>query len=158
MNIAIAITIMVMYIIVLCIANRQIPASLSEAVYNLPSLGSWLWVLVILAVAFLTMPTLIELASENTKFLGFLSCVALAFVAVCPLDPKQRTHKAHMIASYAAAILSQLLVAFNNPWLLLMWIPWVAAFIWITKDEKWRTAAFWATITCFVTTFTFYLI
>ena len=160
MNIIIAITLVTTYTLCLCVANRHIPRSISQAVFALPALGSWLWTLVIGATAALSMPTLIDISTEGSRFLAFLACAGLLFVAFCPLDPKGRdmSYGVHMAGAYTCAVCSQLLVAVNQPWLLLLWIPWAFAFVWITKDERWLTAPFWAEVTCFATTFAYALI
>lgn len=157
----IALAILMAYIMAVCITNRQIPASLSETVFFLPPGGSWLWTVVILAVAFLAVPTFIDKTADGVKFLAFLSCAALGFVAVCPLigsyghiDKQDQTYRIHMGAAYACGVLSQVAVIVTCPWFALWWLPWVAAFIWITKDRsKWQTATFWAEMTCFASTF-----
>lgn len=156
----IALAILVAYILAVCITNKQIPHSLSETVFFLHPEGSWLWTVTISAVAFLAVPTFIEKTAESVQFLAFLSCAALAFVAVCPLlgtygaiNKEDQTYKLHMGAAYACGSLSQIAIAVTCPWMLLWWVPWVAAFVWITKDGKWQTDIFWAEMTCFASTF-----
>lgn len=150
---------LVTYTLILCVANRQIPASISQAVYGLPVLGAGLWIIIVAAVTFLTMPTLLDLCSENTRFLAFFACVGLMMVAVCPLDKQSHdtSYRMHMAGAYICGICSQIVVSFNYPWLLFCWLPWAAAFVWITKQGKWRTMKFWAEVTCIVTTYLFIL-
>lgn len=156
----IALAILTAYILAVCITNKQIPHSLSETVFFLPAGGSWLWTVTIAAVAFLVVPTFIEKTAESVQFLAFLSCAALAFVAVCPLigsygniKKDEQTYKIHMASAYACGVLSQVAVVITCPWMMLWWLPWVAAFVWITKDRKWQTSIFWAEMTCFLSTF-----
>lgn len=166
-NIIIAVLILVAYIVTMCVVGKKIPDSLSQSVFFLPPGGAWLWTVVITVVSFLTVPTLIERSSENTQWMAFIAVFGLLLVAVCPLlpkkgtddqtDTKSPTYKIHIAGAVICAIMSQLDIAFNQPWLLLFWVPWAMAFVWFTKDGKWRTLTFWAEMTCFANTFTFIL-
>lgn len=159
-TIIIAITILVIYTVTLCVANKSIPNSLSQSVFMLSPSASWLWTLVMGFVAVAVMPKMLEVSGDNWKFLAFLSCIGLIFVALCPLSPRKDgiEYEVHMTGAWMCAVSSQILMAVCNSWLMLMWVPWVIAFIWITKDSKWRTKVFWAEWTCFPITFTFCLI
>lgn len=159
-TIIIAITILVIYTVTLCVLKKRIPNSLSQSVFMLPPSASWLWTLVIGFVAIAIMPKMLDVAGDNWKFLAFLSCIGLILVALCPLSPKKNSiqYQTHMIGAWMCAVSSQILITVNNTWLLLMWVPWLAAFVWITKDNEWRTKVFWAEWTCFPITFTFCLI
>lgn len=156
----IAITLLFAYTLTVCVVNRGIPSSLSATVYALPPMGAWLWTFIIGLVSGMTLPVILEIAPDNWKFLAFLSIVGLLFVAVCPLvkDKGDMTYKIHIAGAVICAVCSQILVGICNPWLLLMWVPWVAAFLWITKDGKWNTMTFWAEMTCFADTFTLCLL
>ena len=157
-NIAIAATLLATYILTLCVVQRRIPNSVSQTVFLLPYAGKWLWTVVVAAVAFLTMPTFIDRTAENVQFLAFFACAGLLVVAVCPLIPHVEnattykdapTYRIHVAGAYTSAVASQLVVAYCQPWTLLMWLPWFAAFVWISKDTHWRTSPFWAEITAF---------
>jgi hypothetical protein len=112
------------------------------------------------AVAYLTMPALILQTPESYQFLGFISCAALAVVAACPLIPNKgdMAYKVHTVAAVVCAVCSQIIVALSCWLLLLLWIPWIFAFAWITKDHAWRTQTFWAEMTCFTISFIYVLI
>lgn len=159
-TIIIAITILVIYTVTLCVANKRIPNSLSQSVFMLSPSASWIWTLVIGFVTIAVMPKMLEVSGDNWKFLAFLSCIGLIFVALCPISPRKDgiEYEVHMTGAWMCAVCSQLLVAVTKLWLMALWIPWVIAFIWITKDSKWRTKVFWAEWTCFPITFTFCLI
>lgn len=154
-SIIIAIALITAYVLCM-VAVGGVPKSLSLSVFYLPAGGRWLWTVIIGAVAGLTMPVLLNHVHPDTQLIAFFACGALGFVAVTPLvqDKQDISYKVHMTAAYACGILSQLLVALNEPRLLLCWLPWIDAFLWITKDGKWDTAKFWAEMTCFASTFT----
>lgn len=159
--ILIAITLLAVYTITLCVANNEIPSSLSASVFYLPKAGQWLWTAVIVVVVFLVAPTLIEKASDNTQFLAFLACVGLLYVGGAPLvkETWDMSYKVHMVGAFLCAISAQLLLAFNCWWLLLAWVPWIVVFAVFWKQKRtWRTKVFWAEMTCFANTFAFALI
>ena len=160
MNIVLAIIFLLGYTIAMCIKGGGVPSSLSASVFNLPKNQRWIWTVVLFAVCFLCVPTYVEVTSENTQFLAFIAIAALAFVGAAPLvaDKTDLAYKVHCVAAVVCAVCSQLVLVFNQPWLLLCWVPWVLVFVWITKDKPWRTMVFWAEIVCFGSTFAFCLI
>ena len=158
--IIIAMTLLYSYTLTVYVVNRGIPSSLSATVYALPPMGAWLWTLIIGAVSAMTLPVILEIAPDNFKFLAFLAIVGLMFVAICPLIPDKgdMTYKIHVAGAIISAVCSQALIAFCQPWLLLSWVPWIAAFIWITSSRDWKTQVFWAEMTCFANTFIYSLL
>lgn len=157
--IIIAMTLLFAYTLTICVVNRGIPNSLSATVYALPPKGAWLWTLVIGAASCLTMPVILEVSPESFKFLGFLAIVGLLLVALCPLDPKKNdfTYEIHLGGAIVCAVCSQLLIAVAMPLLLLVWVPWLVAYVVISRRRKWKTAIFFAEMTCFADTFAFCL-
>lgn len=159
MNIVIAITVLLAYIIALCIKGGGIPPSLSASVFSLPMSKRWIWTVVLALVCFLCDPTYVCKAGDNTKFLAFIAIAALAFVGAAPLvkDKRDLVYKVHCVTAMICAVCSQLVLVFNMPWLLLSWVPFVAAGF-IVGWGKWRTMTFWAEMVCFVSTFAFCMI
>lgn len=162
MNILIAIIILLVYTVALIIKGGGVPASLSASVFSLPQGKRWIWTVVLAAVCFLCVSTYIEKTAENTQFLAFIAIAALAFVGGAPLvkDTKDIAYKVHSVAAVVCALYSQLVLVFNQPWLLLCWFPWaVAEFIETDIFEKrWITQVFWAEMVCFVSTFAYCII
>ena len=169
MNIVIAIIILLVYTVALCIKGGGVPPSLSASVFDLPKNKRWIWTVTLYAVVFLCLVpfdflpnsvSYLDKVSESTKFLAFIALAALAFVGAAPLvtDKTDMAYKVHCVAAIICAVCSQLVLVFNQPWLLLCWVPFSAAFVWITKDHAWRTQTFWAEMVCFVSTFAFCLI
>jgi hypothetical protein len=156
-NIAIAITLMASYIVILCAIYRKIPNSLSQSVFMIPPHASWLWTVTIAGTAALIMPTLLDKTDSMWQFLAFFACTGLALTGLCPLSPnKDKTdlnYKAHMTGAWMSAVCSQLLVAVTNFWLMALWIPWIAVLVFLESWYGWRTKAFWAEMTCFATIF-----
>jgi len=153
--IIIAIAVLLIYTLTLCCINGKIPNSLSQSVFMLPPSASWLWTLVIGFVAVAVMPKMLDVAGDNWKFMAFLSCIGLIFVALCPLSPRKNgiEYKVHMTGAWMSAVCSQLLVAVTKFWQMSLWIPWIAAFVFLTCWYGWRTKVLWAEMTCFATIF-----
>lgn len=160
MNTAIiAFTLLAAYIVTACIINRSIPDSISQMVNSLPSSGMWLWSAVMLITAALTMPAALAAASDNTRFLAFLSCISIVFMALTPLVSQTITmaYHVHMATAIISAVTSQLLVAANCLWLMLGWLPFIVSwYLFSRKNQKFQWK-FWAETTCFILTFAFCL-
>ena len=141
----------------------SIPPSLSASVFNISTNNRWIWTVILFVVCFLCVSTYIEKTDINTQFLSFLSIGGLAFVGAAPLvkfsDDKMQ-FRVHEVGAIVCAACSQLVLAFNCLWLLLLWIPYIIAFIKLNdfRAKGWNTKIFWAEMVCFSNTFTFCLI
>lgn len=152
LNVIISIIIIVTYVLYVCIVNKRIPSSLSETVFYIPSrAANLIWILTICSATFLVMPTLITCVPATWQFLAFLSCAGLLFVGAAPLvkDETDLAYKVHMTAAWLCSVFSQLMIAVTCPHLLFGWFPWFAVYLWYMKKKTWRTATFWAEMTCF---------
>ena len=168
MNIIIAIIILLGYTIALCWKGGGVPSSLSASVFDLPKGQRWIWTVMLYAVCFCVLVpfgsggvSFLDKVSENTQFLAFIAIAALAFVGAAPLvaDKTKLAYKVHCVAAVVCAVCSQLVLVFNQPWLLWCWFPWVVAFAYLTiPNGKWSTQVFWAEQVCFGSTFAFCLI
>lgn len=157
-SVIIAIIILLGYTVAVCIKAGGVPPSLSASVFDLPKNRRWIWTAVLYAVAVLCMMPCIGKASENTEFLAFISLVSLAFVGALPLVSNKDDWRYDMHCTFAVicAGCSQSLLVFNEPKLLLMWVPFLIAYAIIGKG--WRTRTFWAEMVCFTSTFIFCLL
>ena len=160
MNIVIAIIILLVYTLILIKIGGSIPPSLSASVFNIPTNKRWIWTVVLFAVCFLCVPTYIEKTSENTQFLAFLAIAGLAFVGAAPLvkfkDDEMQV-RVHEIGAIVCAACSQLVLTFNCPLLLLLWIPYLV-FGTIVNWNMFKERIFWGEMVCFANTFTYCLI
>lgn len=125
-----------------------IPKSISETYYLLGKHG-WLFQVTLFSVAFLVVPTLIDRSSENTRFLAFLACAGLAFVAAAPLFKMDLEGKVHFTSAYICCGSLALWQVFNTSWLVpmaclaLVGIPMI-------KDNKYM---WWLEIATIVSTY-----
>lgn len=123
----ISILLVTLYVGVAIWKERELPESISAMVYLLPEGGAqWLWSLWMVVTAIITFaPVISILDRQGLGFLGFLSMVLLAFVAVWPLYDKEHTVW-HNVFGIAAGVLSQVCVRFICPWWLWLWILFIA--------------------------------
>lgn len=144
----------------MCKLEGGIPASLSATVFNLPTNKVWIWTVTIVAICFLCIPTFISKTSDNTRFLAFLSIAGLLFVGgapLCRMKDYSLQYNVHCYSAVLCAVCSQLVLAFNCPWLLLLWIPIIGVTFKIGLDN-FKTKVFWGEMTCFASTFIYCLI
>ena len=156
-----AIIVFALYTMLYIITQKQVPSSLSASVFALNENNRWVWTAMIFYVCFMCVPTYIEKTGENTQFLAFIAIAALAFVGAAPLvkSHKELAYKVHCVAAVVCAVCSQLVIMFNQPWLLFCWFPFVVAFAYMWAAHfAWRTKTFWAEMVCFGSTFIFCLI
>ena len=117
----------------------KVPPSISQTVFDLKH--RWVWSAVIFVTAWLVCPGFIESTSENTKFLAFLTIIALGVLGVFPLCAKD------MVAGVSACVLSQLAIALNRPEILITWV--LFGILMLLKECRWRWC-FIAEVICFV--------
>lgn len=118
-----------------------IPASISQTVYKLPHEA--IFTVVMYAIAFLTIPAMIDTCREGTEILAFLSIAGIGFVGAAPLG-KNCDERVHMGGAIFFGVCSQIMLALNNAVLLLMWVPTIV-FLAIHKCKNWL---FWVEMTC----------
>lgn len=165
MNVVCAIILLLVYTVAMCIIGEKVPSSLSASVFDLPQRIRWIWTITLYMVCILVLfpffggTSFLDKVSENTQFLAFIAIVGLAFVGAAPLvkDTSDMAYKVHCGAAVVCAVCSQLVLAFNQPWLLLSWVPFIIAGF-VIGWKKWRTMTFWAEMVCFFSTFAFCLI
>ena len=160
MNILIAIVILAVYTLSMIKDEGRIPSSLSATVFSMEKKDRWIWCLVIWAVVFICLPTYIDKVGDNTKFLAFLAMAGLLFVGGAPLVMKSEDkmqYWVHCGAAVVCAVCSQIVLVFNQPWLLLAWVPFVVAGF-IIGWKRWSTMTFCGEMVCFGNTFAFCMI
>jgi hypothetical protein len=117
----ISVLITVLYVGTTIYIHKELPASVSHMVFNLPRNYQFLWTLFIWSVAFGTVPALLD-AMEGSifQFVGFLFIASLAFIGAMPLI-RNNPNTAHSVLAIVAGVLSQLCVLIISPYWLLLW-------------------------------------
>ena len=156
-SVIIAIIILLGYTVAVCIKAGGVPPSLSASVFDLPKNRRWIWTAVLYAVVLLCVVPYVGKA-EDEQTLAFVALAALGFIGAAPLmgEKKDIGYWVHCVAAMICAVNSQMVLLFNEPRQLLMWVPFLIAYAIIGKG--WRTRTFWAEMVCFASTFVFCLI
>lgn len=146
----IGITILIVYLSVVVIKEKKIPASISETFYLC---GKWWFTIVMMIEAILLCISLIPVTPINYQFLAFVSSAALGFVGASPHFKDEYEKKVHYTSAFTFGIGSQL-------WLFLVMYDYkpctdiytLIALIWIGSVSYMlcnkRIATFIAEITC----------
>lgn len=136
---------------------NEIPETLSASAYKLPSKS--IWVVAFFSSAFLAIPQYIQVTSDNTTFLAFLSMVCYMLVGATPLGKEKMSEKIHMVCAIVCGILSQVVILTNKPLVLLVWLPFVVWCIITTlQGKKSLKTLFWAEMVCLFSTYVYCLI
>lgn len=116
------------------IFRNGIPYSISDTFY---SLDHKVWFgFSMISSALLLMPAILERTPESYQFLAFLMCAGLCFVGVAPNFKAGLDRPVHIVATTIAALCSQTWVTLTQPWLLLVWIAWLA-YVGIRLRQVW---------------------
>ena len=143
----------VAYVVAMVIKNKEIPESISSTVFNLDKKWKWVFSAVMWIVGFLLMPPLMEKVSDSTRFIAFFMVAGILFVGASPLVAKEK-NTLHYVCAAVAGIASQLLVALNQPLLLLIWFLYIGYTL-AAKDGS--RNFFWVEVSCMLSIFVYCL-
>lgn len=121
--------------------------SVSSIAYILPS---WLFTAFFGLQSIMLAPSIFDHLPDDFQFIGFLCLLGLWAVGASPyFHTESRT--LHNIGGFGFCILTQVIVAFNYPYLLFGWIP---VLVYIAIDaltkKKCRDITFWAEVTAYL--------
>ena len=117
-------SIIFIYCITIIILKKELPNSISQTVYSLSEKWKWTFTAVMIAVAFMIMPQLMEITDLNYQFLSYFTTVGIIGVGVDPLV-KGEKNIIHYISAIIMGISCQILVYFTNPLYFILWIPYI---------------------------------
>ena len=149
-----ALIVIAAYVITMSVVMREIPVSISSTVYGLGKKWQWVFTIVMWIVGFSIVPTLMEKSSDTTRFLAFFSIAGILFVGAAPLVAKEK-NTFHYVCAAVSGIASQVLVALNQPLLLLVWFLYIGYTL-LAKDSS--RNFFWVEVSCMLTVFAYCLI
>lgn len=133
---------LILYIIYFIKLDHRIPQSLSQTAYLMQGRKLFLYTFWSVGIILLYPLSLINIP------LSLLFTLGLLCVGISPWY-KQYGKIIHFAGGYLSGIVSQILVTLVNPWILLLWIPYILYAIFIKDDSK----TFWAEIICFISIF-----
>lgn len=116
--------------------------SVSSIAYILPS---WAFTAVLGVESILLAPSIFDHLSEQWTFIGFLCLLGMWGVASSPYFHTE-AKVMHYIGGYLFCVMAQVIVALNNPFLLLGWLPTIAYVLFSRKSD----ITFWAEVTAYV--------
>lgn len=114
----------VSYVGVSVIKNKELPDSISALVYGLPRAWQWVWIVWMWAVSLTTCIPLIEAMPDGLQWIAFAALCCLMFCGAMPITFKEQ-HTAHNILGTAGGILLQVCVLILNWRWLLLWVIFV---------------------------------
>lgn len=130
--------------------NKGVLESISSTAYIAGH--KLLFTLILLFVGGLLFPAMLEKSSEGTQFLAFLMIVGLGIVAITP-DYRTTDGLQHNIGGVACCVCSQILIATNQPGLLVLWLPCLV-YLLFGRDKNYT---FWVEMTCMAIVYSYCL-
>lgn len=111
------------YTTAVCVKCKGVPYSISETFYRLEH-KLWFGATMFLTAGLL-MPTILEVTPESYQFTAFLACGGMFLIGVAPNFREGIERPIHVAGAILCLVFSQVWVAFNNPWFLMVWIGYV---------------------------------
>lgn len=111
------------YTAVVSYKSGGIPSSISATFYRLKH--PYWFCAVMWLTAVLLMPAILEVSTPGTEWIAFLGCAGMLLVGVAPNFREEFEGKVHTAGAILCLAGSQLWVAFNCPWVLLLWIGYI---------------------------------
>lgn len=148
------------YTVAVCIKCKGIPYSISETYYKIEH-KMWFGVTMVLT-ACLLMPAILQVTPDSYQFTAFLACSGMIATGVAPNFREVIDRKIHTIGAVLCLVFSQVWVSLTSPWMLLLWIGYLAYTV-IGIKRNWNgyfigsflstKPMFWVEITALVATY-----
>lgn len=148
------------YTAAVCIKFKGVPSSISATFYKLEHkvwFGVTMWL-----TAGLLMPAILEVTPESYQFTAFLACTGMFLVGVAPNFREGLDRKVHKAGAVMCIAFSQVWVALTCPWMLLVWLAYLAYTAWAMKKQwngKFKESLmatnplFWVEVSALLTTY-----
>lgn len=123
------------YTAAVCIKFGGVPASISGTFYKLGHklwFGATMWL-----TAGLLMPAILEITPNSYQFTAFLACAGMMLVGAAPNFREGIDKKVHTTGAVLCILFSQVWVGLTCPWMLLVWIAYLAYTAWGMK-KHWK--------------------
>lgn len=148
--------------IAVVILKSGIPYSISDTYYRIDRKKWFMFVMIVTGISLL--PVALEVSSESSQFLIFLTVVGLSMVGVSPNFKGEKSERnTHYAGAIMLLVFSQLWVYFNFKWVLLLWVVYAACILYGLIKKKSGLSfyddlvnlkpVFWAEITLIITTY-----
>lgn len=123
------------YTAAVCIKIKGIPSSISATFYKLDHklwFGAAMWL-----TAGLLMPAILEVTPDCYQFTAFLACAGMMLVGAAPNFRAGLDKPVHITGATLCILFSQVWVGLTCPWMLLVWIAYLAYTAWGMK-KHWK--------------------
>lgn len=111
------------YTVAVCVKQKGVPYSISATFYKLEH-PYWFMAAMWLTAGAL-MPAILEASRPDTEWMAFAACAGMFLVGAAPHFKEETEGKVHTAGAVLCLAGSQLWVAFNNLWVLLVWLAWL---------------------------------
>lgn len=123
------------YTAAVCIKIKGIPSSISATFYKLDHklwFGAAMWL-----TAGLLMPAILEVTPDCYQFTAFLACLGMLLIGIAPNFREGIDRPIHITGAILCILFSQVWVGLTCPWMLLVWIAYLAYTAWGMK-KHWK--------------------
>lgn len=154
-----SLSIILLYVLSVCIKRRGIPYSISETYY---ALSHKIWFLFAMwGTAGLLMPHILDNSKEGTECLAFMGLFGMFLVGAAPNFREEFEGKIHSAGAVLSLVGSQAWVLLNEPMCLIVWvnyllytIVYMSSFKGSFKERFMRTKPmFWLEVSALAATF-----
>lgn len=158
--IALSLLVISIYTVAVCIKQKGISYSISATFFKLNH--PYWFMATMWLTAGLLMPSILEVSKPGTEFLAFLSCVGMFMVGAAPNFKEEFEGKIHLAGALMCVIGSQLWVAFNAWYMLVVWLAYIGyTALFMVKEKEggfWykfyqSKPMFWVEITALLSTY-----
>lgn len=111
------------YTLAVCVKQKCVSYSISATFYKLAH--PYWFMATMWLTAGLLMPAVLEASKPGTEWMAFIACAGMFFVGAAPNFKDSFEGKVHTAGAVICVAGSQLWVAFNCPWALLVWVAWL---------------------------------
>lgn len=119
----ISILLIAAYTTAVCVKKRGVPYSISATYYSLDHklwFGATMWL-----TAGLLMPAILEMSSDPSQWAAFFACGGMLLVGASPNFNDDLEGHVHTVGATMCLLFSQVWVAFNDPWFLMVWLGYI---------------------------------
>ena len=112
------------YTAAVSVKGKGVPYSISETYYKIEH-KTWFGTTMVLT-ACLLMPAILEVTPDSYQFTAFLACAGMIATGIAPNFREGIEKRVHTTGAVLCLLFSQVWVALICPWMLLVWVGYLA--------------------------------
>lgn len=117
-------------------AKGGMPESVSATYYGLGSCG-WMFQLFMLSMGVCLLPVWMDVSEDNHKFMVFLSCASLLFVAAAPCFKLKLEGAVHYSAAVLCCLCAVTWQILEGLWDITLWFAWIGGMLSLVWKKQW---------------------